>query len=220
MLIQFLCILADAAQEGGDSGTPGADLLKSFMLVGGILVVGLFLMVRTQRRAGRSRARGDLSARERVQEMRGASDVYRQVNELMAALADLSRQINGQIDTRLAKLEILLRQADERLGPLEGLNGREGQAGQVGQAAQGEAQASLERISEEFHRSQAVRRENRRRGPSEPLGEGADGSSGGDSPLARQIMDLSSQGLSALDIARRLERPVGEIELVLSLHKK
>ena len=215
MLIQLIPILAQAAQQGEQNSFLREDLLKPFLLVGGILVVGLFLMVRTQRRAQRSRARGKLSAQERVEQMRGASDVYRQVNELMAALADLSRQINGQIDTRMAKLEILLRQADERLGRLEALNGGHDQREQQ---PRGQGQASLEQIAQTFHQSQ-TRQKNGGAMATRGTQHEPD-TSGGDSALAREILDLSSQGLAPLDIARRLERPVGEVELVLSLHRK
>lgn len=49
-----------------------------------------------------------------------------------------------------------------------------------------------------------------RRGPVVTPGEGAD-------PLNRQIYGLSDEGLTPVDIAKRLDQPTGKIELILAL---
>lgn len=49
-----------------------------------------------------------------------------------------------------------------------------------------------------------------RRGPVVTPGEGAD-------PLNRQIYGLADEGLTPVDIAKRLDQPTGKIELILAL---
>jgi hypothetical protein len=44
--------------------------------------------------------------------------VERQMSDLLVELAEMTRQLNAQIDTRAAKLELLLREADDKLAAL------------------------------------------------------------------------------------------------------
>src|SRR5437867_7083512 len=48
--------------------------------------------------------------------------VERQMENLLVELSEMARQITGQLDTRAAKLELLISQADERLEQLRGVN--------------------------------------------------------------------------------------------------
>src|SRR5690242_13408191 len=45
--------------------------------------------------------------------------IERDVNHLMVEMLDTARQMTAQLDTRAAKLELLIRQADERLASLK-----------------------------------------------------------------------------------------------------
>jgi len=63
-------------------------------------------------------------------------DVERQMQSLLVELSEMSRQITAQLDTRAAKLEILLKEADEKIAQLKAACG-------------GAAQASLEKHSSE-----------------------------------------------------------------------
>jgi len=171
MQITFWSILAEGQEQVQESG--GYDM-RTFVFIGCILALSLFLLAKTRRRVARSQKTKGVSVRDRVDELQGPKDVYDQVNELMARLADLSRQINGQIDTRLARLEIMLRQADETIKNLEELSGTE---------------IEREVIS-----------------PPER-----------DDPGSQEILQLAEEGLSAVAIAQRIGRPVGEVELILAL---
>ena len=105
--------------------------------------------------------------------------VERQMESLLVELNNMARQISAQLDTRAAKLETLLKEADEKISRLA-------------------------------------------REPATPLAIGRDLP-----PLAPEedsrhvaIYQLADSGLSAGQIAQRLARPNGEIELILALRSR
>ena len=120
-------IIGILAEPGGFGLGEGSDAMP-WMLVLGIVVLAFFMLVRTRRKVRESQAKSGLSVDERVarHSHREGTIVADHINELMAELADLSRQINGQLDTRLARLDILLQEADERISQLERSGSRNG----------------------------------------------------------------------------------------------
>jgi hypothetical protein len=183
---------------------------KALLWIGAIALLAVFLMTRTWRRVARSKAHDKLSVHERVNmQLKGRNVYYDQMGELMAALADLSRQINGQIDTRLARLEILLHQADEKidaLNPQKNQNIGKKQSSPEKQPSKSEQPGqNIKDIATQFHQSLPPEKQTN--------GENL-------SPQAREILKMFNQGISKMDIAQQLGRPVGEIELILSLAGK
>jgi len=224
-----LLALADELAGKSKTATPYASLL----LVLGAVFLGVFFLIRTQRRVARSQEHSRLSAGERVAQQqkkqldsREIRTTYEQINELMAALAELSRQINGQIDIRLAKLQLLLHDADKAVQRLQQLTGKaEGKTGPgptaIDEAAAGAVRDLSNRIQQ--HSDQSARP-----GDSVDLAEKpvkkdarpADSQGNHRDNQTQGILELARQGLSAVTIARKLARPVGEIELILSLNDK
>src|SRR4051812_31106402 len=49
--------------------------------------------------------------------------VERQMQNLLVELSEMARQISAQLDTRTAKLELLIKEADEKLEALRTANG-------------------------------------------------------------------------------------------------
>ncbi|MBN2209872.1 MAG: hypothetical protein JW709_00615 [Sedimentisphaerales bacterium] len=115
----------------------------------------------------------------------------------MAELADLARQVNGQLDTRMARLEILLRQADETLARLDAVEGK--LTDDKSQKSDNSGKHPPQNASSDWQP------------PRNPLLN---------SPLHREVISLAEAGEKAIDIAHKLGRPIGEIELILSLHGK
>jgi uncharacterized protein DUF6115 len=203
---------------------------KPFIWAAAIALLALFLLQRTQRRVARGQQDRELSAKERVAKKFNGSDIYSQISGQMAQLAELSRQINGQIDTRVAKLEILIAEAERSVQKLEKLTGKSAQ--EITEAlanshADQDASSAIQAISEKFKKSSV-------NSPTDtilPLGEEQDNeeleeilesgvSSFTGASNNQEILDLADSGLSAVEIAQKLNRPVGEIELVLSLSGK
>jgi len=220
------------AQESGKN--PLSDY-KPFLWAAAIALLALFLLQRTQRRVARSQKDRQLSAQERVAKKFNGSDIYSQISGQMAQLAQLSRQINGQIDTRVAKLEILIAEAERAILKLEKLTGKSPQELTEALAkshTDEDAATAIKTISEKFknlpgNSDVAVNQTTKNGGQSgnqdhdsfaEILESGV--SSFENSSNNQEILELANKGLSVVKIAQKLNRPVGEIELVLSLSGK
>jgi len=215
------------AQETAKS--PISDY-KPFIWAAAIALLAFFLLKRTQRRVASGQQDMQLSAQERVTKKFNGSDIYSQISGQMAQLAELSRQINGQIDTRVAKLEILIAEAERAILKLEKLTGMSPQKITEALAkshADEDAATAIKAISEKFqnspqdsqeHKSQSEEENQDNTELEEILESGV--SSFERTSNNQEILDLADKGLSAVQIAQKFNRPVGEIELVLSLSGK
>ncbi len=105
--------------------------------------------------------------------------VEREMSNLLVELSDMARQITGQLDTRAAKLEALMQEADKKI-------------------------AELKRLDTIHHEPEIKPLESK----SAPLPADARYSA---------IYDLADAGHSAQEIAQQLDRPHGEVELILAL---
>jgi hypothetical protein len=186
------------AQE--PSGEAASDF-SPYILLLGILILTVFMLISTRRKIQRSRQQSGLTVKERVSRETQDRNVYSQIGELMAELADLSRQINGQLDTRMAKIDFLLREADQKIEKLQQLTGAKTQMVD---------KSSVENVS--FHDLQRKNGEQ----PSQPVVEYKENPD----PIVREVLNLKERGMSSVAIAQQLDRPVGEIELILSINVK
>lgn len=108
--------------------------------------------------------------------------VERQMEGLVVELSNMTRQISAQLDTRAAKLEQLIQDADQRIETLRHLGN--------GGLPTAPPSASMETVA------------------SMP------------DPRHAEIYSLADQGRDALQIATQLDRPRGEVELILALRGK
>ncbi len=115
--------------------------------------------------------------------------VEREMSSLLVELHQMARDMNAQLDTRSAKLEVLLREADEKIAALKSAsaNGDGASAGSSHPPSIGQRADLTPRPAEEID------------------------------PRHLEIYSLADQGHSPQEIARRLSRPNGEIELILAL---
>lgn len=213
-------LLAQITETIQSSENPPLDPFDptSVLWIVGIVLLSLFMVRTAMRRVARSRQRSQLPLQERLAESRQKVHAsYDQMNELMAALADLSRQINGQIDTRLAKLETLLHQADQTIKQFGELVGSEDNAGRNPQMSSVDAIGdTIKGISQEFHSANTDSQPQANEAqPQEPLRGAAELTA-----KEKQVLEMVKKGLTTLAIARKLNQPVGEIELILSLAAK
>lgn len=113
--------------------------------------------------------------------------VERDMQNLLVEYEQMIRNMTAGLDTRAAKLELLIKEADDKLAAL-----RAATAAAVGGA------------------SDRTPIDSGRREPPAPAPAGPD-------PRHVEIYTLADQGLSARDVARKLGRPNGEVELILAL---
>jgi hypothetical protein len=131
--------------------------------------------------------------------------IERQMESLLVEFSNMARQMSAQLDTRSAKLELLIKEADQKLAELKAAVGTPNDNA-AGHAA---AEVALQRLplpstadAPLFHvpvPSASVPRS--------------------ESPHAN-IYALADRGRSPHEIARELERPDGEVELILALRPK
>jgi hypothetical protein len=117
-------------------------------------------------------------------------DIERQMNGVLVEMANMARQISAQIDTRAAKLDALIKEADVKIAEMRRLT-----AG--GSMARAEAPTPPEAMAE-----------------SKPAQKTADDA------RHSEVYALANQGLDAVEIARRIGRQRGEVELILALRGK
>ena len=198
----WLLILAQTAPTEETNNSPSA--FKPYILLLGILIIAYFLLRNTRRKIARNQQRNNLSARERIAQTTRKTQVRDQISELMAELAELSRQINGQLDTRMAKLEILLQEADKMIKNLQYLtkNGKKSPFPNKSDSVAG--------LAEQFFKSHNTSETN----------SAAATNSIEENEETREILSLAEKGDSPVNIAQKLHRPVGEIELILALQGK
>jgi hypothetical protein len=115
------------------------------------------------------------------------------MEELTVQLQQVARQINSQIDTRFAKLEACIGDADQRIERLERLLRRAG--GHEGVDVT---------VSDQ---------------PTSAPGQTPDRDSIRIDPMHREIYRLADEGKPPPEIARQLGRTTGEVELILNLRR-
>lgn len=109
--------------------------------------------------------------------------VEREMSNLLVELSEMARQTTSQLDARAAKLELLLKEADQKIAALG--------AASATMKENGSAQSSVISLKESLP-----------------------------DPRHIEIYALADQGRSPQEIARQLDRPNGEIELILALRRR
>jgi len=115
--------------------------------------------------------------------------VEREMQNVLVELSNMSRQVTAQLDTRAAKLEALIQEADEKIAALKALGAS---AAAKSSTAAGESSTSTPPPAQE---------------PKSPALN----------PQHAEIYNLADQGRSPREIAQQLHRPSGEVELILAL---
>ena len=212
---QIILLAAEATEK--TEKTP--SISPSVLWVFAVVVMAYFMLRVTMRKVAQRRKSQQRPLQQRLAEMRKPDGVYDQMNELMAALADLSRQINGQIDTRLAKLDVMLRQADQVISKLENSDDSSIDE-EATDSPLNNASDSLKEIADKIQAADPVT--DNRMSPDKIETElaGSSDISPVLTPEAEQIIAMADKGMSTLGISQELKRPVGEIELILSLAGK
>ena len=127
-------------------------------------------------------------------------DTERVMQNLLVELAEMSRQISAQLDTRSQKLELLMQQADERIATLKQLQG--------------------DRPPPMFSRPEPVAEVFTPRESFAPRELELVPQNATEDARHQEIYRMSDMGRGAGDIARELGRPRGEVELILALRPR
>jgi DNA-binding NarL/FixJ family response regulator len=116
-------------------------------------------------------------------------NVERQMQNLLVELSEMTRQITAQLDTRTQKLMMLIEEADQKIARLE----------QLGR-------------SRDLPTTESFTEPRRREPEIAPVFKPAVVDS-----QHQSVYELADKGRSAPEIARELNRPRGEVDLILAL---
>ena len=185
-------LLAEANDVAAESEAP--EIRPWLILAGAFLVISYVMLRNLRQKVAKSHAHDRMSIAERVAQTKPERHLHDQITELMAELADLSRQINGQLDTRMARLEILLARADQAIVNLSGepLPTRDDRPPATRPVA--------ERVTPDNQSPPPHARQSPRLTAQE-----------------RTILEMAERGMTGTQISQELGRPVGEVELILAL---
>lgn len=157
------------------------------------VVATLYLVMR-----GRAKGKKDPLSRKPVPfGVAQQRQVERDISSLMVEMLQTAQQMTAQLDTRAARLEVLLREADGKLAALKNAT-----------ASAPVPISSAVTLSDSSVISKPA--------PTEPA-ERPETPETPPDPRHRDIYALADQGRSPVEIARHLNRPNGEVELILAL---
>lgn len=114
-------VLPSAAVWSWIADGAGSLTNRQIVLILGVATVSYFLLSATRRRFQQRQTSPKAYAREQRSRLQSEQSVIADIEELMAQLEQFSRQMQARIDTRYAKMEAILRHADERIDTLERL---------------------------------------------------------------------------------------------------
>jgi hypothetical protein len=196
MILPTAPILFLAASLFGDQG-----FFSQVLLIGGLTLITFYLISRIKRRRKDGGAR--LTGHEQLERNRQQRGLRGDLEQLMVEVEQLAKRMGSQLDAKSHRLEMLVRQADERIAELRRLQG-DVPAHDAAAPAPPPSPDRLDAASIATPMPDAAAQ------PEASLPQGA---------LARSVYALADQGLTSAQIAKELDEQVGKVELVLALRR-
>ena len=184
----------DGQGSPATTGISREDLSIGLIAVGSIMMLIVIARMLGRRKSVQHADRNaPKSTREAAQPSFTSTVAHDRLERLMTDAEELTRRLAAVLENKAEKIEVLIEQADERLQALE--------------SAQADAEASP------FVKPQAPQREGSTSDASDPPPPLSM------DPLHRKVYDLADQGLTPVDIARQIDKPTGQVELILALRR-
>ena len=168
------------------------------LVVIAVIIVMTVLMLGNVRRKLRERGPSPSEyAREQISRLKEHHGVKGDLEQLLVELHEAARRLNAQLDTKAAKLEALIRDADQRIAALRSASATDAS----GPAPDADAAPTNPQRLDLVVGDSTV---------SPDAEEGAD-------PLRHRILALATEGQTPVQIARDTGVQPGEVELILAL---
>jgi hypothetical protein len=167
-----------------------------------IIAVTTILMIRLRRKGREAGSDPRSYARELQARLREEKSTIGEAEEVMRELDTLARQIHGRIDTRFARLESIIRDADRRIETLSRL------------VRHAQGMPTLDVVCDESQAKGTPARDEK-----DPAATDAGDTPSPERRLQAEVIRLAEAGLDARKIAHETGRAVGEVELILALRK-
>ncbi|TVQ60615.1 MAG: hypothetical protein EA378_11040 [Phycisphaerales bacterium] len=204
---------ADAPGGGG-----GSPIAQQFLFAFGVLVL-IVVSLRLLRKSQANRAAlADRSEdpRERIEQVRQAAGERQSIDTLMADATELTQRLAAQLENKAVRLETLIAEADERLRRLEA--GGEGSGRERAQEGDPPAPVTGRRFADQPRSGPPASDRPTRHAP--PMEPGADADEGGVPAGHTRVFELADRGLTPIEIAREVNQPTGQVELILALRRR
>ncbi len=189
------------------------DIGQWVALSAGILAVAYLLLRKGSRRKDPLDHKPPLTLAQHRQ-------VDRDMGNLLVELSDMARQVSSQLDTRAKKLELLIDEADRRIERLTGIMATGAPVSPTDRPAPREPSPNrdfppIRDLPNARDYPPARDLQTHRDFPPTPTAppDGLD-------PRHADIHRLADEGLGARAIAEKLNRPNGEVELILALRHR
>ena len=166
---------------------------QHLIIVAIVVAVTTLVLISTRRRLRDRQPSVKDYARQQRARLRDQQHLKQDMEELTVQLQQVARQINSQIDTRFAKLESCIADADQRIERLERLLRRAGGHEGVDVTVSDQPTPSRSRTGDRG----SIRID----------------------PMHQEIYRLADEGKPPPEIARQLGRTTGEVELILNLRR-
>ena len=180
----------------------GSSASPSWVLLGVAAMAVVYLLIRPRKRDPLAKSPARLSIGQQ-------KSLERDMQHVIVELSEFARQMSAQLETRAAKLELLIRDADERVATLNAA---------VDAAKSRPAAATLPMLTLASANDSGEAMPAIVPAPAQPVR----GMRLADHSVDRwnDVYAHADQGLNAREIARAMNRPQGEIELILALRPK
>lgn len=155
-----------------------------------VVVATVLMLLSTRRKIREAQNTPRAYARDQYRRLKEEKQAIGSAQEVMLEMEQLARHIHGQIDTRYAKLEALLRDADRKIAELKRLPA-------TGAAARG-LDVTIDGAADESSEVTTA--------PAADV-------------LHAAVHRLADAGLAPSEIAAEQDRTIGEVELILALRK-
>ena len=185
--------------------TPSTDNGMTMLLL--VLCAIVIMVVLLRRHQFRGTTQRDM-ARDHIARLRDQHRLRESMDELLVQLEEVSRNVGAQVDTKFAKLEKVIRDADDRIARLEAALGQSGC--EPDQPPTRRPATSIEPAARPTRDGSGVN--------PQPRSEPASVRKPGD-PRFQRVYELVDSGASAVKAAEQLNMPLGEVELILNLRK-
>lgn len=184
----------------------------------------LYIMLRPWLNGRRKRPTDPLTDQPFKTSLAQQKALERDMQCLLVELHNMARQMSAQIETRVTKLELLLEEADAKIARLENSTGRT--ASRVIDAPSTDAAGSAFNATD-YDRPplRLAKSDDAESDGSVGADEATKSAATAAKPTASvdryaELYRLADEGLDARAIAARVQRPLGEIELILALRPR
>jgi hypothetical protein len=189
----------------------GSSMLAGLLMAGGVMIIVFILMGRLRRNQRAAAATADLTTAERVAAIRARAGEKNNIDAFKADVHDFTRQMAALLDSKAERLELLIADADERLGRLERSDrAPDGVPGPAGGTTGGGPDTGAETPLPLPPLPAAPAQPARRPLPDLDAPVSVD-------PMHDRVYRLADSGLDAIAIARETGQPTGQVELILAL---